>query len=905
MEPGDTVETLIERLADKSGEPTTRIRLIYQGKHINPGRTLQSYDINRESTVHMLLRPPASHAVLNSRRPRGRSAAQVAAAVPAPPTQQGTAPEDVTRTTTSSQFPRDTEEITGPDSFDTDEDIIDPINYRLRLERISNNVAARSEFKACGGLYGRFGQNSEVPNIALPESHQPTDGSGNIPTWMQTAARSLPPNTADQLESVEGIMADLWKTCLIVDAVLSSIAELQQHGLCGSSFNVLANHSSTEVAELVRIEVSEVEAIMQGILSILEQLWTDNESCSADIPALIRGFVLALCEGLVLRLNPSLVGHDSDMMPMLDIIRMVAVVLDLGLLSYVGSHGIRFDRDYLRTEKPSFEILWMNSILSCSCSLTRLACLRGFLDGRAVWVIRLQLQGSAVKPPGHQPASILTTIQEFADIWGPVYAIPDSVHPGKIQQYNVSKGIIRTDGKRSPLRNAVKCHWYNERSWKLSWQRMGRRIRHQPESLLSPDDLLLIGDIMIEKEQCTYTLDEFEESYGNMLTELGTRESEWRWDTRGASIGIGGSLRISVFGTQRRIPDTPQKQMIIDKWKSAPEQRNPHMLGLQLGVEVSHCTGNARRLAVKDLFRLQPVARRLEQQFPAWSLTDWGVHFQAAIEHAEDDNAAILQVWRTFAAYRSKIAAMVTYILDLLSPTGLDDSCFKVAFLNHGCEAMLSLSVEKNTWARLLKDTRNSSAFALVTDRCLECRLPNHIAPYCCRASGPQSGTFTVLQSRILAPANSLGRNRFVIMPVGERFRRVELGSDAALLFMPETNLRGMISTVTSLRDTIVEVVESSDPMRRWGVAKTIYIRASVASSGGMASNRNITIPVQGELWTWPQTPLLPEPPLVGDHDLHLGAQNSLVGAPGQFQGTQPDLNNFLDGFISRKRRRR
>lgn len=174
----------------------------------------------------------------------------------------------------------------------------------------------------------------------------------------------------------------------------------------------------------------------------------------------------------------------------------------------------------------------------------------------------------------NRPFSLLTKIEDFADIWGPVYAVPGTPHTGKVRQYDVSKGIIcRAGGRQLAFRNAIKCHWYNRPSCIR-----GLAMKFLPPShslYLSPDDLLLIGGIMVEKRDCDYTLNQYEADYGDLLNELGTRESTWRWDTRGALVGFSKIVGVTVTGTQKRIPDTPLKQKILDKWQSNPERAIP------------------------------------------------------------------------------------------------------------------------------------------------------------------------------------------------------------------------------------------------------------------------------------------------------------------------------------------
>lgn len=151
--------------------------------------------------------------------------------------------------------------------------------------------------------------------------------------------------------------------------------------------------------------------------------------------------------------------------------KLLSKTLDIGLVAYVGSHGSRFDLNYLdRDLSPIMFDARIKFETGVIFGMQKLACLNEFMDNEEVWMFNQSIFGLDSQTIQHD-LSLLTDMECFADLWGPVWTIPaGDGFLGYIQYYVTSKGIIRRvphgttkqisfDDKHASY--AKMCHWYS------------------------------------------------------------------------------------------------------------------------------------------------------------------------------------------------------------------------------------------------------------------------------------------------------------------------------------------------------------------------------------------------------------------------------------------------------------
>jgi hypothetical protein len=799
VKPSDTVWLVKMGIQAQSDLNPEEMPLTYSEKQLVDDKTLSYYGIGHGATIHLNWRLGVEH------RPRRTSGINVPA-------------ESVFNNKEASETIAAWQKLGKEGDFDADTHLVAPSVHYAALDYLEQAITESSELYRHPGAYNFH--------------RTPTRGQLSEPSSLLSKAPAL---IGDEIPDVQDddILRSLSQSHALINSVIDRFDLLVSKKFSSDFFSILLLRDELNMAEIVKIRRTTLAWVANHILEAISLAQYRTKE------------MVAAFYGRALEVLFNMLGLEHTNGDVLETLRVLAYLLDLGLVCYVGSHGSRFDQEYFKRAIPSFSVN-LDGAFSFDCQLRRLSCLNGFLNARKVWVFDVRDKNKLTTTPGSRAdvkLSILTTIDVLADIWGPVYAeLVDgdtmSAQTGRVKKYNVAKGCIRRipDRASSPHAEFVNCHWY---SWAEEQRRRLSRIitsHARAEDLtMSVDDKLLIGTEMRVNKGCDFSLQEYESTYDNLIREAGPRPSSWRFDGIAVSLQIAAPklAMIQIEGQSKRLPEKTVKESAWQRWNANPERANPGILNTYYGVEISHCTGNARRVPLKRILLMEPVLGFLERQIPGWMETPWGKDFRWAL--GTYDDTAVFHFWNHHVKARSQVGRLVASVLDILDHTGVTSSAFQAALLHQNRESIVEFETKSNDWMSLLKDSYLMATYAIVNKTCLEYIFPDHTTSIC-----NNERQYSVFQTEVRLEDKARVGDHIIINPL--KFKVIDYDDRKPAFFgllVPKSALQSMLR----LRRTIEakELVNRASFGQMGGRIDRyiVVLRASRHSYGGMRHQRN------------------------------------------------------------------
>ncbi|KAL2831107.1 hypothetical protein BDW59DRAFT_158052 [Aspergillus cavernicola] len=436
--------------------------------------------------------------------------------------------------------------------------------------------------------------------------------------------------------------------------------------------------------------------------------------------------------------------------------------LSIAIVSFAGSHVCAFDISNLGEEVYDIPVG-----LGYSFVRRPLACLDGLIGG-PLWVL-----GKNERTQDHFRLMLSLTVQDLQQLWRPVWMV------GRTEDAAV---LIRTErGYVVPLPAPeqtlahipeIISHWTDDLP--------GSFFSEDPAEqhlLINQESQLLIGVNDGERKmgitinnRCRADINQIQRQIVSELKLPGTCKSYYVGDGYEVNLTGGYQINARIAKKFKKMPARTHKSALIAYCASPATELLP-VLKLLVGLEVSACTGNSRRVSLWDIIQLSRVKQRGAD--PGYTQGGCG---------QIDEIIDITEGYRAFkqATARRKL---VNAILALEHTGANHQGQLQALWPFSDCPQVRHISSStwgrKNNWLSAVKDTPDASTFAVFSQRCLEVESSSFPLNFsgCFQQCTPQPSLPTALFTRV-----------FIEDPIGRR-NRVRSGND---LRMGETSLEVM-----------------------------------------------------------------------------------------------------------------
>jgi hypothetical protein len=503
---------------------------------------------------------------------------------------------------------------------------------------------------------------------------------------------------------VQNRHSSLVECCHSISNYLTALCNLRNEGFCRDTLVILVkDRSRPDVAKAIHVPLSTI--------SNLEESLKGKDSSS----------LLPSCTffPLISELHGDSVPSSAvtgDYVPFLD---FLCAVFAIGLVSFSGSHVCRFD---IGITGQSVEEIPVG--LGDSFRTRNLACLSSFIGGPA-WVL-----GKSEPLAQQEGLKISLTVQDLDELWGPVWLLGGSADEGRIIRTERGYIVPLPRQEQGADTEEIECHWRKEYSECLMSQ-----IDSDDRPMLRPTSRILVGtDTATEagltvNETCRFNTSLKEQCMASRLQLTGTTRSQLVDD--GYEVNLMGGQYVSggIVKKWKRMPARTQKSVLIELCQKPNTKLSP-LLKARVGLEVSACTGNAQRVTLWN-------ALRLSQAKPAATGNMASPEYYC--EHTIGDINCIHSCWSRPSSVEeidnisewhklltlSDARRLVIQSILALEHTGIDGEGNLQAwwpFSESPLTSRISRSTSKEThdWFRMIKDGRDVSSFAVLSQRCLE-----------------------------------------------------------------------------------------------------------------------------------------------------------------------------------------
>lgn len=519
-------------------------------------------------------------------------------------------------------------------------------------------------------------------------------------------------NEGNHLAAVSYTLATDETHMLSVDRLWSRISQalekfccaaglIQSRNLCCNSFTFLRLRNENHEAP-AKIPGEVVRVDFQLIVDLAEALRSAQDPASEKS---VGNELLAASEAILILISPIITdGHGvRDLQWCLQLCALAVQFLCLGFLSFTKAHIGAIHPFFLDAPLRQVTLQGLGKeehFPYIVAELTELTCLGGMTRGPVLMfyagenLAQVQDPEMAKCRQNVGQCDILGRAEDVLDTWGPGNFVFRRDMRGPPVAIKIGDGFIFAN-------KSGKCHW-------------ARGMDDVTDlDYINLQEPLLIGAFVTTNTNCGLVKAECWKKSSHVLEYLGTMPSSWAKSQQQVAFQFGQYVVGQLAQTWNKQRGIAVKEMVL----SYPDNEQLiQFMDEYWGVQVSYCTGVARRVLLRTL---------IADLIPSFSKD---LCLECAISKLRDQllKPGELQTWLQTLGddLREKFLKMVRKILDTLRPTGVDPTgkSFCVAWPFEGdTSRCFKIPIERHsTWVRILSDSQDCATFAYITMDCLE-----------------------------------------------------------------------------------------------------------------------------------------------------------------------------------------
>lgn len=496
---------------------------------------------------------------------------------------------------------------------------------------------------------------------------------------------------------------------------------LQQAGGCCDSFTFLVMHGP--LVELQRLNLRLIRDLCQ-YLGTPESLRLTPETL--QLPPQLFPWVQSPAESATDEHNPDRPASNA----------LTTQFLSLAFLSYSQAHCGHIRPFFLDTPLQHILLIGDNqwrADFQGPCivgSLTELSCFGDMLQ-QPVFVFKFfdHFDRATVFSETRSRLDLVASPEDLLDTWGPGELIASKDDSENVYAISIGGGLITSTSAANQETNSPALHWSRT-----------SRLDTLPMTMFRCSEKVKIGARVSTNDKCEAEPHKQLRMAFSLLEELGTFPGYWEVSERQLGLGIQAGQSTVAF---LQFNQTWVKRYGLTKKSKMLAQKSLYLADLEglFGVQVSVCTGIARRIRLRDL---------LADVLPAYvgALVTKPRHWKSLLEDFDLLTAlrgGDLGTWlgKLDHDLQKTFESLVVAVLFLLQDTGVDRKGQNFII---GCiqpdlpfQSFTIPCRRENYWARMVADSEDIATFAYMTTQCLETDAVK------CRGSGASWANSTAL----------------------------------------------------------------------------------------------------------------------------------------------------------------